>query len=142
MCGTSSFLRMVFPGLTAIGVDTHGSVLFGLPDEGKRLLRGLGNSVMPPNLDHRAFDEVHWVTGPEGFLGTRELHRGHAVFAGPSNIAYSATKADQAHQVRLLAAELGEHGIKVNGVNPDGVVQGEAGPSSSPSRFRGGFAAA
>ena len=38
--------------------------------------------------------------------------------------AYSATKADQAHQVRLLAAELGEHGIRVNGVNPDGVVRG------------------
>ena len=48
----------------------------------------------------------------------------NSVFAGPNNIAYSATKADQAHQVRLLAAELGEHGIKVNGVNPDGVVQG------------------
>ncbi|OFJ53621.1 bifunctional rhamnulose-1-phosphate aldolase/short-chain dehydrogenase [Mycolicibacterium grossiae] len=48
----------------------------------------------------------------------------NAVFAGPNNIAYSATKADQAHQVRLLAAELGEHGIKVNGINPDGVVRG------------------
>lgn len=48
----------------------------------------------------------------------------NSVFAGPNNIAYSATKANQAHQVRLLAAELGEHGIKVNGVNPDGVVQG------------------
>ena len=48
----------------------------------------------------------------------------NSVFAGPNNIAYSATKADQAHQVRLLAAELGEHGVKVNGVNPDGVVQG------------------
>ncbi|MEV5603435.1 bifunctional aldolase/short-chain dehydrogenase [Streptomyces sp. NPDC052299] len=48
----------------------------------------------------------------------------NAVFAGPNNIAYSATKADQAHQVRLLAAELGEHGIRVNGVNPDGVVRG------------------
>ncbi|MEO6091041.1 MAG: bifunctional aldolase/short-chain dehydrogenase [Umezawaea sp.] len=48
----------------------------------------------------------------------------NAVFAGPANIAYSAAKADQAHQVRLLAAELGEHGIKVNGVNPDGVVRG------------------
>ena len=48
----------------------------------------------------------------------------NSVFAGPNNIAYSAVKADQAHQVRLLAAELGEFGIKVNGVNPDGVVQG------------------
>ena len=48
----------------------------------------------------------------------------NSVFAGPNNIAYSATKADQAHQVRLLAVELGEHGIRVNGVNPDGVVRG------------------
>jgi len=48
----------------------------------------------------------------------------NSVFAGPNNIAYSATKADQAHQVRLLAVELGEHGIKVNGINPDGVVRG------------------
>lgn len=48
----------------------------------------------------------------------------NSVFAGPNNIAYSAVKADQAHQVRLLAAELGEHGIRVNGINPDGVVQG------------------
>nr|WP_236683308.1 bifunctional aldolase/short-chain dehydrogenase [Demequina sediminicola] len=48
----------------------------------------------------------------------------NGVFAGPNNIAYSATKADQAHQVRLLAVELGEHGIRVNGINPDGVVRG------------------
>jgi NAD(P)-dependent dehydrogenase (short-subunit alcohol dehydrogenase family) len=48
----------------------------------------------------------------------------NAVFAGPANVAYGAAKADQAHQVRLLAVELGEHGIRVNGVNPDGVVRG------------------
>jgi rhamnulose-1-phosphate aldolase/alcohol dehydrogenase len=48
----------------------------------------------------------------------------NAVFAGPSNIAYSSAKASQAHQVRLLAAELGDAGIRVNGVNPDGVVAG------------------
>lgn len=48
----------------------------------------------------------------------------NSVFAGPNNVAYSAAKADQAHQVRLLAAELGQHGIRVNGVNPDGVVRG------------------
>ncbi|HEX9334624.1 MAG TPA: bifunctional rhamnulose-1-phosphate aldolase/short-chain dehydrogenase, partial [Pseudonocardiaceae bacterium] len=48
----------------------------------------------------------------------------NGVFAGPDNIAYGAAKADQAHQVRLLAAELGADGIRVNGVNPDGVVRG------------------
>jgi NAD(P)-dependent dehydrogenase (short-subunit alcohol dehydrogenase family) len=48
----------------------------------------------------------------------------NSLFAGPNNVAYGATKADQAHQVRLLAAELGPHGIRVNGINPDGVVRG------------------
>jgi len=59
----------------------------------------------------------------------------NSIFAGPNNIAYSSTKADQAHQVRLLAAELGEHGIKVNGINPDGVVRGSG-------IFAGGWGAA
>ena len=48
----------------------------------------------------------------------------NALVAGPNNLAYGSAKADQAHQVRLLAAELGEHRIRVNGVNPDGVVRG------------------
>jgi rhamnulose-1-phosphate aldolase/alcohol dehydrogenase len=48
----------------------------------------------------------------------------NSVYAGANNVAYGAAKADQAHQVRLLAAELGEFGIRVNGINPDGVVRG------------------
>ena len=48
----------------------------------------------------------------------------NAVVAGPANVAYGSAKAAQAHQVRLLATDLGEHGIRVNGVNPDGVVSG------------------
>ena len=43
----------------------------------------------------------------------------NSVFAGPNNIAYSATKADQAHQVRLLAVELGEHGVRVRYLHAD-----------------------
>lgn len=48
----------------------------------------------------------------------------NSIFAGPNNVAYGAAKADQAHQVRLLAAELGPHGVRVNGINPDAVVRG------------------
>ncbi|MFT4216702.1 MAG: bifunctional aldolase/short-chain dehydrogenase [Micropruina sp.] len=48
----------------------------------------------------------------------------NSVFAGPNNIAYSSAKANQSHQVRLLAAELGQYGIQVNGINPDAVVRG------------------
>jgi NAD(P)-dependent dehydrogenase (short-subunit alcohol dehydrogenase family) len=86
------------------------------------------------------WDLQHDVMARGSFLVSRECARAmiaqrmggdivyiaskNAVFAGPSNIAYSSAKADQAHQVRLLAVELGEHGIRVNGINPDGVVQG------------------
>ena len=86
------------------------------------------------------WDLQHDVMARGSFLVSREAARAmiaqgmggdiiyisskNSVFAGPNNIAYGATKADQAHQVRLLAAELGEHGIRVNGVNPDGVVRG------------------
>jgi rhamnulose-1-phosphate aldolase/alcohol dehydrogenase len=48
----------------------------------------------------------------------------NSVVAGPNNVGYGAAKADQAHQVRLLAADLGQHGIRVNGINPDAVVRG------------------
>jgi rhamnulose-1-phosphate aldolase/alcohol dehydrogenase len=86
------------------------------------------------------WDRQHAVMARGSFLVSREAARvmvpqgmggdiiyivsKNAIFAGPNNVAYGATKADQAHQVRLLAAELGEHGIRVNGVNPDAVVRG------------------
>lgn len=84
MCGTATALRERFPRLRAVAVDTHASVLFGLPD-GPRALRGLGNSLMPANLDHTVFDEVHWVGAAEAFTATRRLHREHALFMGPTS---------------------------------------------------------
>ncbi|MFD3665376.1 bifunctional aldolase/short-chain dehydrogenase [Streptomyces sp. NPDC058659] len=106
------------------------------------VVNNAGLSISKPLLDTTAkdWDVQHAVMARGSFLVSREAARvmtaqglggdivyiasKNAVFAGPNNIAYSATKADQAHQVRLLAAELGEHGIRVNGVNPDGVVRG------------------
>ncbi|MET9537486.1 bifunctional aldolase/short-chain dehydrogenase [Streptomyces sp. NPDC006553] len=106
------------------------------------VVNNAGISVSKPLLDTTAqdWDVQHTIMARGSFLVAREAARimiaqglggdilyivsKNAVFAGPNNIAYSATKADQSHQVRLLAAELGEHGIRVNGVNPDGVVRG------------------
>ncbi|MET8212299.1 bifunctional aldolase/short-chain dehydrogenase [Streptomyces sp. NPDC005373] len=106
------------------------------------VVNNAGISISKPLLETTAkdWDLQHAIMARGSFLVSREAARvmraqgmggdivyiasKNAVFAGPNNIAYSATKADQAHQVRLLAAELGEHGIRVNGVNPDGVVRG------------------
>jgi len=85
MCGTAAALRAgLHPDLSVVGVDTPGSVLFGQHDAPRRI-RGLGNSLMPANLDHGAFDEVHWVSDREGFAATRALHRRHALFMGPTS---------------------------------------------------------
>lgn len=72
-----------------IAVDTNNSVLFGQPD-GPRQLRGLGNSIMPRNLSHQLFDEIHWVDASTAFNNTRELHHRYGVFCGPtSGAAYT-----------------------------------------------------
>ncbi|WP_299953444.1 bifunctional aldolase/short-chain dehydrogenase [uncultured Modestobacter sp.] len=106
------------------------------------VVNNAGLSISKPLLEttEQDWDLQHDVMAKGSFLVSREAARimieqgmggdvvyissKNAVFAGPSNIAYSSTKADQAHQVRLLAAELGEHQIRVNGINPDGVVRG------------------
>ena len=106
------------------------------------VVNNAGLSISRPLLQttERDWDLQHDVMAKGSFLVSREaartmIEQGHGgdivyiaskngVFAGPNNVAYGAAKADQAHQVRLLAAELGAHGIRVNGINPDGVVRG------------------
>ncbi|WP_189535991.1 bifunctional aldolase/short-chain dehydrogenase [Streptomyces roseolilacinus] len=106
------------------------------------VVNNAGISISKPLLETTSgdWDLQHAIMARGSFLVSREAARvmtaqglggdivyiasKNGVFAGPNNVAYGATKADQAHQVRLLAAELGEHGIRVNGVNPDGVVRG------------------
>jgi cysteine synthase A len=97
MCGTATYLRDLYPGLTVVGVDTFGSVLFGHPDK-PRKLRGLGNSIFPKNLDHQVFDEVHWVTAAEAFLAARLLHRKTALFCGATSGAAWMVAANWAKQ--------------------------------------------
>ncbi|MBT8226155.1 MAG: bifunctional aldolase/short-chain dehydrogenase [Dactylosporangium sp.] len=106
------------------------------------IVASAGLSVSRPLLETTAadWDLHHNVLARGSFLVAREAARimieqrmggdivvigsKNGVVAGPDNIAYGAAKAGQAHQVRLLAAELGRHGIRVNGINPDGVVRG------------------
>jgi rhamnulose-1-phosphate aldolase/alcohol dehydrogenase len=106
------------------------------------VVNNAGLSLSKPLLETSVddWDLQHDVMAKGSFLVSREAARvmigqglggdivyissKNSVFAGPNNVAYSAAKADQAHQVRLLAAELGAHGVRVNGINPDGVVRG------------------
>ncbi len=106
------------------------------------VVNNAGLSISKPLLEttEADWDLQHDVMAKGSFLVSREAARvliaqgmggdiiyissKNSLFAGPNNVAYGATKADQAHQVRLLAAELGGYGVRVNGINPDGVVRG------------------
>lgn len=48
----------------------------------------------------------------------------NGLVSGPNNVGYGTAKAAQQHMSRLLAAELGGEKIRVNTVNPDGVIVG------------------
>lgn len=70
--GISRVLRQSFPGMRLAGVDTVGSTIFGQPAR-PRLMRGLGSSIFPRNVDYGAFDEVHWVDAGEAVWSCRDL---------------------------------------------------------------------
>ncbi|WP_018431346.1 PLP-dependent cysteine synthase family protein [Hoeflea sp. 108] len=84
LCGTGTFLRQIFPHLKVAAVDTHRSVLFGQP-LGKRMLRGLGNSVIPANVRHHLVDEVHWVGAYAAYHQAHSLMRDRGIFMGPTS---------------------------------------------------------
>ena len=48
----------------------------------------------------------------------------NGLVSGPNNVGYGTAKAAQQHMSRLLAAELASDKIRVNVVNPDGVIVG------------------
>jgi rhamnulose-1-phosphate aldolase/alcohol dehydrogenase len=106
------------------------------------VVNNAGMSISKPLLetDQSDWDKQHDVMARGSFLVSKHAARvmieqgiggdilyiasKNGIVAGPNNLAYGSAKASQAHQVRLLAAELGDHAIRVNGINPDGVVQG------------------
>ncbi len=120
--------------MVAAGVLAFGGVDLVVNNAGLSLSKPLTDTTVAD------WDLQHDVMAKGSFLVAREaakvmiaqgmggdiiyISSKNSIFAGPNNIAYSATKADQSHQVRLLAVELGPHGIRVNGINPDGVVRG------------------
>ncbi len=48
----------------------------------------------------------------------------NGLVSGPNNVAYGTAKAAQQHMTRLLATEVAKDGIRVNTINPDGVIVG------------------
>lgn len=84
LCGTARVLKQSFPHLTVVAVDTVGSVIFDQPDI-PRLQGGLGNSILPSNVDKSLIDRVHWLNDEEAFNATLHLANHEQIFAGNSS---------------------------------------------------------
>lgn len=109
--GTYTYLKQVMPKLQLVAVDSLYSVIFGRPD-GKRYLRGLGGSLMPKNVNHSLYSQVHWVTDAEGFLATRQLHQHHQLYMGPTSgavfmVARWLAKKERKAKVVGIFADMG-----------------------------------
>ncbi|NUT45952.1 MAG: pyridoxal-phosphate dependent enzyme [Saccharothrix sp.] len=111
LCGTSRALRESLPDLHVVGVDCVGSALFDQPDEPRRLQSGLGNSLLPKNLDRTLINEVHWLNDHEAFAATRALAAEQQIFAGNTS--------GSVYRVLTDVASRAEPGTKVVGIFPD-----------------------
>ncbi|MEB3370946.1 PLP-dependent cysteine synthase family protein [Saccharopolyspora mangrovi] len=85
-------VRKRWPKVRLIGVDTVGSTIFGQPAR-PRVMRGLGSSIHPRNVDYPQFDEVHWIGPGEAVATCRALARNAFVTGGWSTGAVALVAA-------------------------------------------------
>jgi rhamnulose-1-phosphate aldolase/alcohol dehydrogenase len=101
---------------------------------------GIASSAPITETSVALWDRNHDILARGYFIVAREAARtmidqgagGSIIFIASKNslapskgaAAYSAAKAAEVHLARCLAEELGEHGIRVNTVNPDAVLEG------------------
>ncbi|WP_328960663.1 pyridoxal-phosphate dependent enzyme [Streptomyces virginiae] len=111
LCGTARALREHLPALHVVGVDCVGSALFGQPDVPQRLQSGLGNSLLPKNLDRTLVDEVHWLNDHEAFAATWDLAREQQIFGGNTS--------GSVYRVLTGLADRAEPGTRIVGILPD-----------------------
>jgi cysteine synthase A len=83
-CGLTRGLRQLGHHAALIAVDTPHSVLFGQRD-GPRLLRGIGNSIMPKNLDRTFVEQCHWVSTSEAVASMMKAYTTYLLDVGPTS---------------------------------------------------------
>ena len=109
--GVSRALRTALPGLRLVGVDAIGSSIFGQPVR-SRLMRGLGSSILPGNVDYSAFDEVHWVAPEEAVWSCRAL--------ASSSYATGGWSVGAVALVAGWVARSAPAGLRIVAIFPDG----------------------
>lgn len=126
--GTSRYLKEKNPAIQTIGADTYGSLFKKLHETGEvdmnevysYLTEGIGEDIVPENLDMSVIDKIIKVTDKDAALMTRRLARLEGMFVGWScgSAMAAALEYAETHNLNssdVLVVILPDHGTRYLG---------------------------